>query len=132
MKKIKCIQIKKYNHGKLDSQANIGESSIWEPLKIITEDDIQRNSVNWGNYFNSEGGAKENSGDIQPGGTNECWKVNNIYNLAGNVREWTQEKYSTGTSCAYRAGNYTDLGIDYPAACRNSVDGGYRSKYIRL
>ena len=49
--------------------------------------------------------------------------VNNIYDIAGNLSEWTQEKFGTGTSSANRGGNYSDANIqDYhdPAAFRGS------------
>ena len=43
----------------------------------------------------------------------------NIYDLAGNVYEWTLEK-STGTDgpCARRGGNYDNFGSDSPASVR--------------
>ena len=76
----------------------------------------------WGNYSNSTGGAADNSRDLQPGGTNEYWKVNNIYDIAGNATEWTQEKYSTGTFRATRGGNYDYNSDVTPAAHRNYGD----------
>ena len=45
------------------------------------------NSSSWANYNITLGGT----GQKQPTGSNEKWKVNNIYNLAGNCLEWTQE-----------------------------------------
>ena len=101
----------------LDSQAIIGSES--GETKTITEDDIQKDSRSWGNYKNSTGGAAANSGSsAKVGGTNEYWKVNNIYDIAGNASEWTQEKFSTDTRRASRGGNcYLDGGI-YPAAYR--------------
>ena len=84
------------------------------------------NSSSWGNYSNSTGGAATNAGDsAKPGGTNEYWKVNNIYDIAGNVREWTQEKYSTGTNRAYRGGSYNYNGDYYPATSRS-----YSAEYV--
>ena len=112
----------------LDSQAIIGSAS--GGTKAITEDDVQKDSSSWGNYWNSAGGAASNSGgySAQPGGTNEYWKVNNIYDLAGNVWEWTQEKYSTGTDRAFRGGVYYGLSDDVPAAGRN----GYGESYVNF
>ena len=105
----------------LDSQAIIGSES--GETKTITEDDIQKDSRSWGNYKNSTGGAAANSGSsVQPSATNEYWKVNNIYDIAGNVFEWTQEKYSTGTDRALRGGNYDNSGVVVPAASRGGVD----------
>ena len=52
-------------------------------------------------------------------GASEDFRKNNIYDLAGNVAEWTNEAGST----AYRdprGGNYYGNGTDYPASTRNS------------
>ena len=102
----------------LNSQAKIGDES--GGTKTITEDDVQSDSSSWGNYSNSVGGAEANSGiKRQTGGTNEYWKVNNIYDIAGNVKEWTQEKYSTGTYRVNRGGSSRDNGDDDPVAIRD-------------
>ena len=87
-------------------------SSVPGETKTMTIDDIQTDSRSWGNYSNSTGDAAANSGSKQNTGYNESWKANNIYDLAGNVSEWTQEKYSTGTFRALRGGSYGDDG-DY-------------------
>ena len=104
----------------LDSGAIIGSES--GGTKTITIDDIQKDSSSWGNYSNSTGGAATKSGAKRAGGTNEYWKVNNIYDLAGNVHEWTQEKFSKGTSRVTRGGDYNTYGDNYPAANRYSYD----------
>ena len=113
----------------LDSQAKIGADTVGEPLQTIAIEDIQSDSRSWGNCSNSVGGAAENSGSRQPSGINEYWKVNNIYDLAGNVLEWTQENYSTGTIRANRGGNYYDDGDSFPAAYRYDNDEGYTYNY---
>ena len=68
--------------------------------------DLQTNSCSWGNYSNSTGDASIDSGGFnsKPTGKSEYWKANNIYDLAGNVWEWTQEKYSTNNIRAARGG----------------------------
>ena len=55
------------------------------------------NSTAWGNYSNSTGyaavmdGETKKYGSKQVTGYSEYWKANNIYDLAGNCYEWTQE-----------------------------------------
>ena len=115
----------------LDSQATIGAEA--GGTKTISIDDVQSDSRSWGNYLNSVGGAATDAGNAaKPGGTNEYWKVNNIYDLAGNVSEWTQEKYSTGTSRAIRGGNCNVDGGYGPAASRYLNGEGYTSSFIRV
>ena len=64
-------------------------------------------STTYGNYNSSSGNAKvvvdgqNKYGNKQVTGFSEYWKTNNIYDLAGNCLEWTQEAYSTGNR-AYR------------------------------
>ena len=59
--------------------------------------DTDSNSSSWGNYSNSSGNADiEGAGSKQDTGFSEYWKANNIYDLAGNCWEWTQEACSTG------------------------------------
>ena len=60
-----------------------------------TSSEVNTDSSSWGNYKNSTGAAATNSGSKQTSGKNEAWKANNIYDLAGNCREWTQEALST-------------------------------------
>ena len=75
---------------------------------VADEEHNVNNSINWGNYADSTGAAAENSGELQTTGKNEAWQAKNIYDIAGNVYEWTME------SCAsilrvYRGGNYNDI-----------------------
>ena len=108
----------------LDSNATIGAET--SGTRTITDNDVQSDSRSWGNYSNATGGAATNAGSsAKPGGTNEYWKVNNIYDLAGNVSEWTQEKYSTGTFRAYRGGLFNNDGDNDPAAVRNSISESF-------
>ena len=79
--------------------------------KTMDLSDIQTNSSSWGNY---EGGYSASMT-----GSNENWKANNIYDLTGNVYEWTQEQYSTSGYYSYRGGAYNGTGNFQTAAYRN-------------
>ncbi len=47
-------------------------------------------------------------------------QINNIYDLAGNVEEWTTENYSDTQKIVSRGGNYTSTGEETPSAYRNT------------
>ena len=90
---------------------------------------VESDSTNWGNYSTtSEKATKALTG------SKEAYKVNNIYDLAGNVWELTTEKYNNGTDIIARGGDYLSTGSALPAASRDiakSADAydymGYRT-----
>ncbi len=91
-----------------------------------TSDEVNKDSSTWGNYNNynaannyTEGtaGYEKNAGSPQNTGSSENWKANNIYDLAGNVWEWTQEAGGTSRR-AGRGGCYNLHGSGYPASNR--------------
>ena len=93
-----------------------------------TSDEVNKDSSTWGNYNNynaannyTEGtaGYEKNAGSPQNTGSSENWKANNIYDLAGNVWEWTQEANGTGVR-AIRGGNCYNIGSSNPASDRGS------------
>ena len=67
-----------------------------------------KNSENQGNYTRN----------IAKTGDQETYAIKNIYDMAGNVYEWTMEAYSTDGRVD-RGGNYRDSGDRYPASYRN-------------
>ena len=81
------------------------------------------NSTTWGNYSNSTGnaavmdGTTQKYGSKQVTGYSEYWKANNIYDIAGNCYEWTQEADGT-YSRAQRGGRYNVDGSLSPASDR--------------
>ena len=94
---------------------------------------VDSDSRSWGNYSNSTGTAANGSGEKRPAGYNEAWQANNIYDLAGNCTEKTQEA-NVINGRVDRGGNYLSYGSSYPASDRNLVDSpihtgsGYSSR----
>ena len=83
-----------------------------------TEEQVNKNSEDWGNYYDITGAATD-SGNLQTSGKNEAWKSNNIYDLAGNYVEWTQE---VADKRIRRGGFYWDLSvINNPASDRDNT-----------
>ena len=105
----------------------------------LNEDDIKKDSTNWGNYNNSPiilSQGKYNTSpdeadnqwlDIVPGnktgimllttGASEDTNKMNIYDFAGNVWEFTLETYTNNTAgynCVRRGGYYRNLDPVYP------------------
>ena len=88
--------------------------------KAKTENEVFVNSSSWGNYKDSTGNAKINSGDSNMNyttGRNEAWKANNIYDLAGNVWDWTTEDVSSYDHVTRGGISYYN-GCDLPASNR--------------
>ena len=106
----------------------------------VSEDDLKVNSGSWGNYSNeafditrgkysTDYGANyttvngtypkpESSVLLTTGATERNSKMN-IYDLAGNVWEWTLEKgTNTSHQCAIRGGNFSNNGSYEPASDR--------------
>ena len=92
---------------------------------------VGSNSTTFGNYYNAtfnyiakdaemptatETKAISTSTRI-PAGSAEYTKTNNIYDMAGNVWEWTTEAYSTSNRVC-RGGNYYNYGNGNPMANR--------------
>ncbi len=89
--------------------------------KLIS--DVKADSTGWGNYSN------DSFSDGARGNYTGAWeeaKSNNIYDLAGNNWEWTQER--SGSSYVMRSGGYSLMGGScpgnkYPAAIRDPLPG---------
>lgn len=87
-------------------------SSTWNPSTKSTTNfvDSSRNKI---------AQSSDGNGILVTTGTSETNKVMNIYDIAGNVFEWTLElTSSTGTPCARRGGSYGYTGSFFPAAYR--------------
>ena len=90
-----------------------------------TSNEVNKDSSSWGNYYNTSVKANDGTTEIKANGTlaklntgkTTFTMANNIYDLAGNVCEWTQEAYGTNRR-ALRGGNYGCYGSDSPASHR--------------
>ena len=122
----------------------------------VSQDDLRSDSTSWGNYYEStftlnrgkyakngelstwynynqdltgyvESSAKKYSdGILLTTGASDATKKMNIYDLAGNVWEWTLE-YSSITfgPCTERGGRYYGDGYTSPASKRSVNDASY-------
>lgn len=82
--------------------------------------DVDMDSSNWGNYQNVEipGLKVANQQDILNTGVSDHTEANHIYDMAGNLWEWTQETSSQGNTV--RGGVYGSAGTETPAAFRTA------------
>ena len=105
-------------------------SSAWNNYNTALE-----NCVTFENGISKKVSASSNSNSIllTTGASDACKKMN-IYDLAGNVFEWTLEySASTYNACAGRGGYYLGTGSNYPASYRNgySTTASYGSLGFR-
>ncbi len=99
-----------------------------------TKEQIADDSTSWGNYIDATFEYVNNSGSTAtknknsstriPTGSTEYTKANNIYDLVGNVRDWTMEADSTDCR-VLRGGSYNGYGDDGPAGYRDSYTPTY-------
>ena len=111
-----------------------------------TKEQVCENSKDLGNYSNnvveyvtSSGSVATASGSTRiPAGASEQTKANNIYDLAGNVRDWGMEAGSTsyrrcrGGNCYYGSTKYpASYRYDFSPTGNGSVLGCRATLYIR-
>ena len=100
--------------GKYATYSNWTLSSTWNPSTTATTDfvDSSKNKL----------AQSDGNGILVTTGTSEKNKVMNIYDIAGNVWEWTLENTSyTDNPCARRGGRYIGTGSNSPASSRDNV-----------
>ena len=125
----------------LNIQPNLIYGCLWdETIQWLvdsgekTVEEIGSDSTAWGNYKNNTfeyttelGGMTtkaENGYAIIPTGSTEVTKANNIYDIAGNMYEWTAEARGS-SSRRLRGGHFNFNGDDYPASVRFDGYPGY-------
>ncbi len=109
------------NRGKY---AKYGALTTWYNYNTALAD-----CVTYANRTSTKVSASSSSNTIllTTGASDTCKKMN-IYDLAGNVWEWTLEYTSSSIPCACRGGYYHNSGSDYPASNRyhNFTADSYR------
>ena len=96
-----------------------------------TSNEVNTDSSSWGNYKGTSVKADDGTTEIKASGTlaklntgkTTFTMANNIYDLAGNVWEWTQEANNTYNR-ASRGGVYYNGGSNFPASSRNIDSNG--------
>ena len=84
-----------------------------------TDYEVNTDSSTWGNYSNSSGAAAvEGAGELQDSGHSDAWSANNIYDLAGNYRDWIQEAIYDHSRVS-RGGYCNNSGSGNPASDRD-------------
>ena len=89
-------------------------------------------STSWGVYDDSTFVKEEAYKKLVETGEYKETKSNNIYDLAGNVREWSTETI-LGTSNVARGGYcYAASGVHSPASNRSSTTEAFRNLGFRI
>ena len=83
---------------------------------LIAEKNFVADSTGKGNY-REDANTNEWKGKVTTTGASDNYAVNNIYDLAGNVFEWTMESYGN-FGRVIRGGFYGDTGSSGPASIR--------------
>lgn len=100
------------NRGKYADCKTWKQSTTWTPYNQTTSNNFVKNGV-------KQVQSNTNGILLTTGASDVCKKMN-IYDLAGNVEEWTLEyTNNSANSCARRSGNYQTSGSNEPASSRN-------------
>ena len=99
-----------------------------------TSDEVNKDSSSWGNYKNTSVKADDGATELKASGTyiklntgkTTFTMANNIYDLAGNYAEWTQEALRTDLRVD-KGSYYVQNGSSYPASFSGSSDPSYNN-----
>ena len=104
---------------------------IKDYVETIDVNSTLTDSRYYGNHSDSESPANViGYGTKQTAGYSDVWKTKNIYDLAGNVWEWTNEECSSNRD--YRGGSYYNGAKYYPVSYRYKFNSGYSNDGIGM
>ena len=141
-----------YSANEIGATSTLCYGVQWDAIMKFVEDSTHSitNSTTWGNYkdnawtierttaqytdttnvktgnwtaITSDKSKTSSASYLLTTGASDTFKVKNIFDLAGNVSEWTMEA-SSGAGRVPRGGYYGDSGSYGPASCRNRYDPG--------
>ena len=93
---------------------------------LLEEKNFVADSTGKGNYREDEN-TNSWKGKVTTTGASDDYDVKNIYDLAGNVLEWTMESYYTDNR-VIRGGDYSTAGSGYPASIRGIRRSGLQPR----
>ena len=93
-------------------------------LKFLSSEKNVLDSTSWGNYSNNTVRTSVSPNNPANTGAHENWKAKNVYDMAGNVSEWTYEYSSRYDSRIVRGGYYSNYGGSSPAVNRDYASPG--------
>ena len=128
----------KYNNNEFGVQSTLPSGAAWYGIEkwfieshTISWNDVFFDSTSWGNYKQS----RTEQGIPKKTGSREEYSKKNIYDLAGNLEEWTTEMDSDSKEIK-RGGSYEDYPTpqitSYPHMSSKSVDSDNEKTGYRL
>ena len=128
----KCKELKGNNENVITSMiygSQWDRTLMWIMETGKTYNDIAKDSTSWGNYstasfyyFNGTSYSMKSTSSLRLStGCAEYTNANNIYDLSGNVWDWTLEA-SGAVLRRYRGGYYNVYGNGYPAGYHYSIN----------
>lgn len=119
----KCEEM--YNKEADGINSKLINSYAWDTalkfIEAVEGKNVDTDSTAWGNYYDDNFSGTTGLANT---GKFEETKACNIYDLAGNLFEWTTEIYDTSIVVP-RGGDYNDGGSNYPAGVRRYRDSSY-------
>ena len=114
----------KINRGKYAIASNWMLSNTWNAYNVSTTNFVDED-------INKLAQSNDGDGVLLTTGSTDQNKLMNMYDMAGNVWEWTLEYTSLNDNpCAGRGGNYDGTGSNFPESRRGIDSMTNRSNYV--